>query len=254
MSDRLPTVFIGHGSPENALADNAYTRSLTALASSFARPKAVLVVSAHYLTNGIGVTSAGHPRTIHDFYGFPQPLYEVRYPAAGSPELAEQVAAVLGGQEDREWGLDHAAWAVLRHMYPNADVPVVELSLDLDRPASEHYALGQALASLPDEGVLVLGSGNAVHNLGVVRWEDDAKPYGWAVEFDAAVEKALVGRDDAALVEYRSLPGSSWSVPTPDHYLPLLYAAAAAGPAAIAETTHAGIEMGSVSMRCVRFG
>ena len=172
------------------------------------------MVSAHYLTNGIGVTSAGHPRTIHDFYGFPQPLYEVRYPAAGSPKLAEQFAAVLGGEEDREWGLDHASWAVLRHMYPDADVPVVELSLDLDVPASEHYALGQALFMLPDEGVLVLGSGNAVHNLGVVRWEDDAKPYGWAVEFDAAVEKAFVGRDDAALVEYHSLPGASRSVHT----------------------------------------
>jgi len=253
MSERLPTIFIGHGSPENALADNAYTRSLSALAASFSRPEAVLVVSAHYLTNDVGVTSAAHPRTIHDFYGFPQPLFEVRYPAPGSPELAAQVAGLLGGEEDREWGLDHASWAVLRHMYPDADVPVVELSLDLSAPAEQHYALGKELAGLREQGVLVLGSGNVVHNLRMVRWQDDAKPYDWAIDFDDAIADALRTRDDESLVGYDSLPGASSAVPTPDHYLPLLYAAAAAGPSAHASTTHAGIEMGSVSMRCVRF-
>lgn len=254
MPERMPTVFIGHGSPDNALADNAFTRSLSELASSLPRPEAVLVISAHYLTGGVGVTSAPHPRTIHDFYGFPQPLFDVSYPAPGSPELSAQVADFLGGREDREWGLDHASWAVLRHMYPDADVPVVELSLDLSLPASEHFALGRALSSLRDQGVLVLGSGNIVHNLRAVRWEEEASPYAWAIEFDDAIAEALASRDDSALVAYHSLPGASSAVPTPDHYLPLLYAVAAAGPNAVAVTTHEGIEMGSVSMRCVRLG
>ena len=229
MSDRMPTLFIGHGSPENALADNAYTRSLRALAAAFPRPEAVLVVSAHYLTDGIALTSVESPRTIHDFYGFPRPLSELSYPVPGSPELAERVAGRLGGRQDSEWGLDHASWAVLRHMYPDADVPVVELSLDLLTPAVEHYALGKRLAELPDEGVLVLGSGNIVHNLRAIDWNRPVGGYDWNVAFDGAVEAALRERDDSAIVSYEALPGAALSVPTPDHYLPLLYAAAAAG-------------------------
>ena len=254
MSDRMPTLFLGHGSPENALADNAYTRSLGALAATPLRPQAVLLVSAHYVAHGPHLTGAEHPRTIHDFYGFAPELYEIEYAAPGSPEIAERVAGLLGGVCDEQWGLDHAAWSPMRHMWPGADVPTVELSIDLSVPARVHYELGQRLADLPDEGVLVVGSGNIVHNLRAIDWNRPVGGYPWCEAFDAAVADRLGVRDDVALVGYADLPGGSQSVPTPDHYLPLLYAAAAAGPDAPALTTYEGLEMGSLSMRCVRFG
>jgi 4,5-DOPA dioxygenase extradiol len=254
MSDRMPTLFVGHGSPENAIADNAYTRRLRALAQELPRPEAVLVVSAHYLTEGSALTSAERPRTIHDFYGFPDELYEVEYPAPGAPQMAAEVAGLLGGDLDGRWGLDHGAWSPMRHIWPDADVPTVELSIDLSVPAREHYELGRRLAGLPDRGVLVLGSGNIVHNLGAIDWNRPNAGFEWCAEFDAAVAERLVVRDDAALLDYDALPGGRQSVPTPDHYLPLLYAAAAAGSDAPAVTAYAGLEFGSLSMRCVRFG
>jgi 4,5-DOPA dioxygenase extradiol len=254
MSDRMPTLFLGHGSPENAIADNAYTRTLNKLAEELPTPTAILAVSAHYMTEGSALTSVERPRTIHDFYGFPQELYEVQYPAPGRPQLAEQVAGLLGGALDDRWGFDHGAWSPMRHIWPDADVPTVELSIDLRMPASEHYALGQRLAELPDQGVLVLGSGNIVHNLGAIDWNRPHGGYAWCEAFDAAVGERLEQRDDSALFDYRGLPGGKQSVPTPDHYLPLLYAAAAAGTDAPATTFYEGLEMGSLSMRCVRFG
>ncbi len=255
MSQRMPTLFIGHGSPENALADNAYTRHLAALGAELPRPDAVLVVSAHYLTPGVHTTGDEDPRTIHDFYGFPRPLYGVEYPAPGDPALAGQVAGLLGGEVDvNGWGLDHAAWSPMRHIWPGADIPTVELSLDLDVPARAHYELGTRLAELSEQGVLVLGSGNIVHNLRTIDWENPDGGYGWNRDFDAAVWNALEQRDDDAIVAYRDLPGGDLAVPTPDHYLPLLYCAAAAGLDAPATTTYEGLEYGSLSMRCVRFG
>lgn len=254
MSQRMPTLFIGHGSPENALADNAYTRHLAALAADLPRPEAVLVVSAHFTSRGVAVTNAAHPHTIHDFYGFPEALGAIQYPAPGAPELAEKVADLLGGVGDAAWGLDHASWSPMRHMWPDADVPTFELSLDLRTPAAAHYELGQRLAELPHQGVLVLGSGNIVHNLRAIDWNRPQGGYDWSVAFDAAVGDALSRRDDAVLLDYHALPGGTLSVPTPDHYLPLLYAAAAAGPDSEAVTTYEGLEMGSISMRCVRFG
>jgi 4,5-DOPA dioxygenase extradiol len=254
MSDRFPTLFLGHGSPENAIADNAYTRMLAALAADLPRPRAILVVSAHYMTDGSALTSAQNPRTIHDFYGFPEELYEVRYPAPGDPQLAGEVAGLLGGTLDERWGLDHASWSPMRHMWPDADVPTVELSIDLRMPAREHYLLGRKLAELPDQGVLVLGSGNIVHNLGAIDWNRPHGGYAWCEQFDAAVAERLEARDDTALFDYAALPGGRQSVPTPDHYLPLLYAAAAAGTEVPATTVYEALEMGSLSMRCVRFG
>ena len=254
MSERLPTLFVGHGSPENAIADNAYTRALSRLAAELPRPEAVLAVSAHYMTQGPALTSAEQPRTILDFYGFPDELYEVRYPAPGDPGLAAEVAGLLGGVLDDRWGLDHGSWSPMRHLWPDADVPTVELSIDLDMPAAEHYALGRKLAELPERGVLVLGSGNIAHNLGALDWNSPHGGYDWCEQFDAAVWERLEARDDAALLDYAALPGGRLSVPTHDHYLPLLYAAAAAGPDAPAVTVYEGLEMGSLSMRCVRFG
>jgi 4,5-DOPA dioxygenase extradiol len=254
MSDRLPTVFLGHGSPENAIADNAYTRRLSKLAEELPRPKAILAISAHYMTQGSALTSAEHPRTIHDFYGFPDELYEVEYPAPGDPHLAADVAALLGGVLDSRGGFDHGAWSPMRHIWPDADVPTVELSIDLSMPASEHYELGRSLAALPDQSVLVLGSGNIVHNLGAIDWSHPYGGYEWCAAFDAAVNERLEARDDVALLDYAALPGGRQSVPTPDHYLPLLYAAAAAGTDVPATTFYEGLEYGSLSMRCVRFG
>jgi len=254
MTDRMPTLFLGHGSPENAVADNVYTRTLSALAEELPVPEAILVVSAHYMTEGSALTSAEHPRTIHDFYGFPDELYEVEYPAPGAPRLAADVAALLGGRPDGQWGLDHASWSPMRHMWPGANVPTVELSIDLGMPAARHYELGRKLSELPDQGVLVLGSGNIVHNLGAIDWHRPHGGYEWCAAFDAAVNERLEARDDTALFDYAALPGGPQSVPTPDHYLPLLYAAAAAGTDAAATTVYEGLEMGSLSMRCVRFG
>ena len=254
MSDRFPTLFLGHGSPENAIADNAYTRALNKLAEELPRPKAILAVSAHYMTQGSALTSAEHPRTIHDFYGFPDALYEVEYPAPGDPQLAADVASLLGGAMDSRWGFDHGAWSPMRHIWPEADVPTVELSIDLSMPAKDHYELGRRLAELPDQGVLVLGSGNIVHNLGAIDWHHPQGGYEWCVAFDAAVGERLDARDDAALFDYAALPGGRQSVPTPDHYLPLLYAAAAAGTDVPSITFFEGLEYGSLSMRCVRFG
>lgn len=254
MPPRLPTVFVGHGSPENALADNVYTHAWADLAAEIPRPDAILVVSAHYLRERVAVTSAAHPATIHDFSGFAEALYEIEYPAPGAPQLAEEIAGLLGGVADGEWGLDHASWAVLRHMWPDASVPVLELSIDPRLSTTKHYAYGRKLAELPSRGVLVLGSGNIVHNLHAALSQPKAPAYLWALDFDAAVARALESRDDDALMSYRNFPGASPSVPTPEHYLPLLYAAAAAGTNAPATSICEGIEMASISMRSVRFG
>ena len=253
MSDRLPTLFLGHGSPENALANNTYTRALSALADDLPRPKAVLVVSAHYMALGCAVTGGEHPPTIHDFYQYPKSLYEVRYSAPGEPALAREVADLLDGELDARWGLDHACWTPMIHMWPDADVPTVVLSLDINLPASTHFGIGRKLSDLPDRGVLVMGSGNIVHNMRALDWKLKGG-FEWAAAFDTAVAERLAVRDDEALIDYASLPGGTEAVPSPGHYLPLLYAAAAAGPDVPATSTYEGLQMGALSMRCVRFG
>jgi 4,5-DOPA dioxygenase extradiol len=253
---RMPALFLAHGNPMNALADNEFTRSLSILAADLPRPQAVLVVSAHWLTRGTQVLSATKPRTIHDFGGFPRELYEVEYPAVGAPGHASRVCELLQeAHADDTWGLDHASWSVLRHMWPEADVPVFELSLDVLAPPATHWELGRRLAALRDEGVLVVGSGNIVHSFAGISWESDAPARPWAEEFDAWVADALLRRDRDALIGYESAGSMArLSVPTNDHYLPLLYAAAMADESDPVAFTHSGIEMGSMSMRCVRFG
>lgn len=255
-SGRMPALFLAHGNPMHAITDDAFARSLTALAGDLPRPEAVLVVSAHWLTASTKVLSVAHPRTIHDFGGFPQALYDVEYPAPGSPSVAAlvhelQPAAVPA----QDWGLDHASWAVLRHMWPDADVPVLELSLDMTATPERHWALARALAPLRDEGVLVIGSGNIVHSFAGISWDNDAPPRPWAVEFDAWIADALNRRDDETLVAFdRAGESASLSVPTLDHYLPLLYAAAVSDDSDSVTFPYAGIELASMSMRCVRFG
>ncbi len=254
--ERMPALFLGHGSPMNALADNAFTRSLVYLAGALPRPVAVLVVSAHWLTPGeTRVLCADAPRTIHDFWGFPEELYAVTYPAAGAPDIGREVAALIGATADTEWGLDHAAWTLLRHMYPDADVPVLELSLDMTAPPRAHVELAQRLAPLRDLGVLVLGSGNLVHNLRALDWDRPHGGYDWAVGFDEWARDRIEAGDVGALADYRSLgETASRAVPTNDHYLPLLYAMALRGAEEPVAFTYEGMEMGSLSMRCVRIG
>lgn len=248
----MPALFLAHGSPMNAIADNTFTRELRALGRRLPRPSAVLVVSAHWMTPGATrVLSSSTPRTIHDFYGFPRELYEIEYPASGSPATARAVAALTEAHADDSWGLDHGTWSVMRHVYPSADVPMLQLSLDVSAPASEHVALGRRLAPLRDEGVLIVGSGNVVHNLRLIQWEADAKPFEWAREFDQWVASRLLDGDVEGLAAYEGLGAAArLAVPTNDHYLPLLYAAALRREDEDVEFIYEGLEMGSLSMRC----
>ncbi len=257
MSDsRLPALFLGHGSPLNAIADNAFTRALARLAAELPRPDAVMVVSAHWLTQGTRVLTAPKPRTIHDFGGFPEPLYQVEYPAPGAPAIASLVRRLVPEVvPDDRWGLDHASWAVLRHMWPDASVPVLELSLDVTAPPQSHWDLGRRLAPLRDHGVLVVGSGNIVHSFAAIDWDPDAVPQPWAVEFDTWVADVLTTGDRSALVHYETAGRSArMAFSTNEHYLPLLYPTAMAGPEDEVRFPYTGIELASMSMRCVQFG
>lgn len=255
-SARMPVLFVGHGSPTNAIEDNEFSRAWAELAAKLPRPRAVLCVSAHWETDGAWVSVTPHPETIHDFFGFPEPLHAYRYPAPGSPEAAEEARRAVRSARvaaDPDRGLDHGAWAVLCRMYPKADVPVFQLSLDRPKPAAWHYALGRELAGLRDRGVLIVGSGNCVHNLGRIRWGDTA--HDWAVEFDAMVKRRIERREHQALVDYPSLGAAArLSVPTPEHYLPMLYALALQGDAEDAVFFAEKVTLGSISMRGFRIG
>jgi len=249
---RMPAVFFGHGSPMNALEHNRYTEAWRRIGTSMPKPKAILCVSAHWMTHGTAVTAMDKPRTIHDFGGFPQELFQVQYPAHGSPHLAARVRELLAPidvQLDQIWGLDHGTWSVLAHVFPDADVPVVQLSLKVSQPPSYHYDLGARLAPLRDEGVLIVGSGNVVHNLGRIQWAEDAKPYNWAERFNETVRAHLAAREHRPLIDYLSLGDDAHlSVPTPEHYLPLLYIIAAQGMNETVSLPVDGIELGSIGM------
>lgn len=255
MPERMPVLFVGHGSPMNGIEDNAYSRSWQALGSRMPRPRAVLSVSAHWLTEGTFVHVGEQPATIHDFWGFPRELYNVRYECAGSPGLADRVISLVKETEigrDRDWGLDHGTWVPLKRMLPAADVPVVQLSIDISRPSLFHYNLGRELAALRYEDVLIMGSGNIVHNLGRVSFEPDAEPYDWAVGFDELVRELIESGGHRALIDYENLGDqAALAIPTPDHYWPLLYVLGLQEDGDVAEFPVEGIAHGSVSMRAV---
>ena len=258
-SFRLPAVFLGHGNPMNALRRNGYTEAWRQLGETVLRPKAILAISAHWYVPEVGVTAMSAPRTIHDFGGFPRELYQVRYPAPGDPELARRVQRLLAPTPvapDDGWGLDHGTWSVLCHVYPGADVPVVQLSIDETQPAGFHYDLGRRLAPLRDEGVLVLGSGNIVHNLHAYAWgQHPREPYDWAVRFERQARQMLLAANHAPLVDYESLGrDATLSIPTPDHYLPLLYVIATAQEGERVTFPVEGVDGGSVSMLAVQVG
>jgi len=253
----MPAIFVGHGSPMNAVEENEFTEGWRAIARSFPRPRAVLCVSAHWETRGIAVTSGERPETIHDFRGFPEELFTVRYPAPGDPGLAREVARLLAPREvrlDPRRGLDHGAWSVLVKMFPDADVPVVQLAMDTSRPASEHYGLARGLALLREQGVLVLGSGNVVHHLGRIDFgREDG--FDWAVRFERAARERILAGDHGALVEYESLgPEARDAVPTPEHYLPLVYVLAVTGEGERPVIFDDRVTMGSISMMGVAYG
>ncbi len=251
---RMPLVFVGHGSPMNAIEDNDFTASWRRLGETLPRPKAILCLSAHFTARGSFAVGMRQPETIHDFYGFPKALFDVDYPAPGDPQLARRVQSLLpNGQLSGEWGIDHGAWSVLVHMYPKADVPVVQLSLDLTLSPAEQAALGQALRPLRDEGVLILGSGNVAHNLG--RMNPAAQgPTDWAAAFDEAVHKLVLAGDLDGLTRYTSLPGSVRSVPTTEHFVPLLYVMGAAYPQEPIEVFNRAYVYGSLSMTSYQIG
>ncbi len=253
----MPVVFVGHGNPMNAIEDNAYARGWASLGRELPRPRMILSISAHWEAGGSLVSAQSDPRTIHDFYGFPEELYAVRYPCPGSPRLAEMVIDLSRGEivSDNSWGIDHGTWSVLRRMYPGADIPVVQLSLDYGKSPRRHFEMAKMLDPLRKEGVLVLGSGNLVHNLRRMKYAENAAPYDWATEFDGTVAGLVQdGRYDR-LVEYGDLGSAAMlSIPTNEHYLPLLYVLALAGKEEQVSFPVTGIDLGSVSMRTVRIG
>ena len=259
MEQRLPAIFFGHGNPMNALDQNEYTQAWAAIAAGLPRPRAILSVSAHWYVPGTHVTASERPRTIHDFGGFPRELYEVQYPAPGDPALASRVQELLAplrvGRDDT-WGLDHGTWSVLVHAYPDADIPVVQLAIDETQPPSFHYDVGRRLAPLRDEGVLIVGSGNLVHNLHAFAWgRHSVNQFDWAVRFEKQARDLLDTRRHGPLIDYEELGHDALlSVPTPDHYLPLLYVIATQHDDEPVTYPVEGGDGGSISMLTVQIG
>lgn len=259
MKNVMPAIFFGHGNPMNALADNAYTKGWASIGKSLLRPNAVLCISAHWYLSETAVTAMETPRTIHDFGGFPPELYKVQYPAPGAPQLAARVKGLLAPlsvELDQGWGLDHGTWSVLCHVFPHADVPVVQLSIDETKPPEFHYEIGKLLAPLRDEGILIIGSGNIIHNLHTYAWgRHEVKPFDWAVRFETLARDLLLKGDDAPLVSYEMLGRDALlAAPTPDHYLPLLYVLGLRRPGDEITFPVEGFDGGSISMLTVRLG
>ena len=252
----MPVLFIGHGSPMNAIEDNEYSRGWSEIGKKILRPKAILCVSAHWQTCGTKVTAMAMPETIHDFGGFPEELFKAQYPAPGSPEFAKETAALVKKVKvelDNEWGLDHGCWSVLKPMFPDADIPTFQLSLDYMQPPQFHYELAKELQELRKKGVLIIGSGNIVHNLGMMQWSE--KAFDWAIEFDEKIKSLIVADDFQSVVDYHKLgKAAQLSIPTNEHYLPLLYSLALKGNKESLSFFNEKTTMGSVSMRSLRIG
>lgn len=260
-SDRMPVLFLGHGSPMNGIEDNEFVRGFKAQGASLEKPKAILVVSAHWETQGTLVTAMAHPRTIHDFGGFPQALYEVQYPAPGDPLLAKEITEIVqpAGKVhlDDQWGLDHGSWTVVKHLFPDADVPVIQLSIDYAMTPSQHYELAQQLKNLRNKGVLIIGSGNMVHNLRAVAWDKLNTPYGfdWAIEANEKMKAWIKSGNDIELVNFKN-QGRAFdlAIPTPEHYLPLIYTLGLKDDKDSIELFNDQPLGGSLTMTSVKFG
>lgn len=246
---RMPVLFVGHGSPMNAISDNPWTRTWKMLGEEIPRPKAIVSVSAHWFTPGSRVQRQEVPPIIYDMYGFPQELYEVTYPVAGNIILGSRLEKEIPATVDDSWGIDHGTWSVLVHMYPGADIPVLQLSIDRSAPAEAHYELGRRLAALRDEGVLVFGSGNVVHNLRLVDWSMEQGGYPWADDFDTYIHDHILQRNDKAIIDFHQAGDCAVkAVPTPDHYYPLLYVLGASDGEKNIRVFNYERTMGSLSM------
>jgi len=260
-TDRMPVLFVGHGSPMYAIEENEFVQKWRELGADLPKPKAIIAVSAHWETRGTQVTAMPKPQTIHDFGGFPCELYDIQYPASGNPELATEVMKTVRNSEvfaDQKWGLDHGTWSVLRRIYPNADIPIVQLSLDYNKSPKEHYELAKELASFREKGVLIIGSGNIVHNLRQVAWDktdDEEFGFDWAIEANEKIKKLIRENDHKALIDYHLLGMEvQMAAPTPDHYLPLLYTLALKKDDEEVEFFNDKAVMGSLTMTSLRIG
>jgi 4,5-DOPA dioxygenase extradiol len=258
-TEKMPVLFLGHGNPMNAIEENQFVKGFRAVAKTLLRPNAILCVSAHWYTNGTKVTAMEMPRTIHDFGGFPKELFEVEYPASGSPCLAQDTKILLQPtlvELDEKWGLDHGAWSVIKHLFPNADIPVVQLSIDYTKPAEYHFELAQKLNSLRNRGILIIGSGNIVHNLALVDWknfEKDNHGHDWAIEARETLNNLLLNGDFKTLINYHQISKAiNLAVPTPDHYLPLIYVVALRQKGESLELFNDKLVAGSLSMTSVK--
>ena len=258
---RMPVLFVGHGSPMYAIEENEFVQTWRNLGEELPKPKAIIAVSAHWETRGTQVTAMQHPQTIHDFGGFPQELYAVQYPAPGNPELAKEAIQTIKGTTviaDEKWGLDHGTWSVIRRIYPKADIPIIQLSLDYHKTPQQHYELAKELASFREKGVMIVGSGNIVHNLRQVAWDKpDDEEYGheWAIEANNLVKKLILENNHKALIDYKSLGSAvQLAAPTPDHFLPLLYALALKRDDEEVSFFNDKAVMGSLTMTSVKIG
>ena len=259
-TERMPVLFLGHGSPMNAIEENEFVKSFRSIGQTITKPNAILCVSAHWETRGTFVTAMEKPKTIHDFGGFPQELFDVQYPAPGSPDLAREIKSLIKKTEvglDDKWGLDHGAWSVVKHMYPNADVPVIQLSLDYTQTPQHHYELAKELKSLRKKGVLVIGSGNMVHNLGLVAWDRLNQQYAfdWATEANEKMKKHIISGDHQKLINFRS-EGKAFdlAIPTAEHYLPLIYILAMQEESEKVSLFNDKAVAGSLTMTSVKIG
>ncbi len=257
LTEKMPVLFVGHGNPMNAITDNIYSKTWKEIGQKLTPPKAILVISAHWLTRGTAVTMTGKPETIHDFGGFPDELFRQQYPAPGAPDYAKMAIESIHStvvHEDFEWGLDHGAWSVLQNMYPKANVPVFQMSIDYHQSPEYHFNLAKELAVLRSRGVLIVASGNVVHNLRMVKWQGDKTPYDWAIEFDQLVKKNIEENNPAPLINYQKLGQiGSLAHPTNDHYLPLMYALGLREKTDNFEFFNDTFDMGSISMKSVIF-
>ncbi len=253
----MPALFIGHGSPMNGITDNEFSKTWQQLGKTIPQPKAVLCISAHWLTKGTSITAMDFPKTIHDFGGFPEALYAVQYPAPGDIKLAEETAALIKYTPiglDHEWGLDHGCWSVVRHMYPHANIPVLQLSIDYQKPAQYHYELAKELGELRKKGVLIIGSGNMVHNLGRIAWQEpESFAFDWAIEMNTVFKDLITDKNHQPLIRYESLnKAAALAIPTPDHYLPLLYVLGMQRATEKVSFFNDKVVMGSITMTSVQ--
>jgi len=255
-TSKMPVIFIGHGSPMNALADNAFTNSLKEVSRRIETPTAILVVSAHWITNGVELQGGKNPKTIHDFGGFPQALFDIQYPAKGVPELARELELLKVGKVTEDWGLDHGAWTILRHIYPQADIPVFQMSLNANMTFKEHFELAKEIKFLRERGVLIIGSGNIVHNLRQINWKEDSAPFEWAIEFDELIKESIVKRNYSPIINILSENPTlaKTAHPTFEHFVPLLYTLGASSEKDELSSIFEGIQNASISMRSFILG